>query len=120
MKKENFIFTEAGVANEFGAFKAGQIRAFVPGEVTVHVERNKTMLPVSGLSKDDCRKYLARLQVFDITDGLKKGEMQDLLELCTEAVEKGVAIPDKPSPGKLIKLLGDEPQEDSKEVKENV
>ncbi len=119
---ENFIFTESGVSNSLGEFKAGQIRSFDPEAVDIHVKRDKILRTVSGLSKDDCREYLARLNIFDIVDNLKVGEMQNLLELCTEAIERGTAIPKKPTPEKLLKILkgeDDSPEEIKEEVTES-
>lgn len=118
MKK--YIFMESGWSTEFGEYTGGDIRLLDPQSVKLQVERDKILEPIDKLQKDDFRKYLARLNIFDIPDNLGKPKMQELVELCTEAVKKGIRIPGKPSPEKLIKLLndGDEYEPDTPENKE--
>lgn len=118
---KHFIFLSNGEGSVVGNFRRGDIREFDEERVARHIERG-VLKDISKLSKDECRRFFFEMNINDLPDTIKVGDLQELLILTKEAIKKGLDLPEKISLDKIKKLLkaGDNPEEEAPEITEEV
>ena len=108
MKK--YIFNANGRAPDLGVFNRGDIRALEEAEVVLH-EKRGLVVDISTLSMDECRHFFFEINVNDLPDSIKVADMQELLILTKEAINRGIELPKKINLNKVKKLLKGEGEE---------
>lgn len=103
---KEIIFLKSGDAPDLGGFARGEIRQDRIGalRLAVHVKRG-TVKEVSQLTMDECRRFFFEMNVNDLPDNIKAGDLQELLILTREAVNLGLDIPKKVNLKKIKELL---------------